>query len=112
VLTIGRPIYNTQIYILRDGVSVLPVGVPGEICIGGGGVARGYLNQPELTEKKFVANPFRAGEKMYRTGDLGKWLPDGHIVFIGRVDDQVKIRGYRVELGEIENALQTHVSID
>ncbi|MFL5745678.1 MAG: amino acid adenylation domain-containing protein, partial [Niastella sp.] len=111
-LTIGKPIHNTQMYILRDGVSVLPVGLPGEICIGGRGVASGYLNQPYLTAKKFVTNPFKAGERMYRTGDLGKWLPDGNIVFMGRMDDQVKIRGYRVELGEVENALQTHASID
>ncbi|MGB3465097.1 MAG: amino acid adenylation domain-containing protein, partial [Cyclobacteriaceae bacterium] len=110
-LPIGKPIANTQIYILSDTLSLQPIGVTGEICIGGEGLARGYLNRPDLTQEKFVDNPFRSGERMYRTGDLGRWLPDGNIEFIGRKDDQVKIRGYRIELGEIEHALSGHEQI-
>lgn len=102
---IGRPIWNTAIYILDADNRLLPSGVAGEICIGGIGLSRGYLNKPQLTAEKFVANPFRAGERMYKTGDLGRWLPDGNIEYLGRKDDQVKIRGYRIELGEIEAAL-------
>ncbi|MGO4295021.1 amino acid adenylation domain-containing protein, partial [Chitinophaga sp. RAB17] len=102
---IGSPVQNTQIYILTPAGSLCPIGVIGEICTGGDGVSRGYINKPELTAEKFVAHPFKAGERLYKTGDLGKWLPDGNIVILGRKDAQVKIRGYRVELGEIENAL-------
>ncbi len=101
---IGKPISNTQIYIL-DKNKLCGIGVPGEICIAGDGVARGYLNRPKLTKEKFVANPYGKG-KMYRTGDLGRWLPDGNIEFLGRMDEQVKIRGCRVELGEIENQIR------
>ena len=112
-MPIGRPIANTRIYLLDPDGNLVPVGIPGEINIGGDGVARGYLNQPELTAAKFVADPFSADAeaKLYRTGDLGAWLPDGNIVFLGRLDDQVKIRGYRVELGEIEGALRQHPDI-
>ncbi len=94
-------------------MNLVPVGVPGEIHIGGDGVARGYLNQPELTAEKFVADPFSADaqSRLYRTGDLGAWLPDGNIVFLGRRDDQVKIRGHRVELGEIEEVLRRHPDV-
>ena len=102
---IGRPIWNTQLYILGSSMELLPLGVAGEICIGGVGLSRGYLHKPELTAQKFVENPFRKGERLYRTGDLGQWLPDGNIVYLGRIDDQVKIRGYRIELGEIESVL-------
>ncbi|WP_367866698.1 amino acid adenylation domain-containing protein [Pedobacter sp. WC2423] len=107
-LPIGKPVENVQIYLLDAGGSLLPAGVPGEICIGGACVARGYLNQQHLTAARFVADPFgnTAGGRLYRTGDIGRWLPDGNIEFIGRMDDQVKVRGYRIELGEIEHAVQ------
>ncbi len=109
---IGKPINNRKIYILNDQNQLSPIGVRGEICIGGTGLARGYLNRPELTSEKFVNNPFAKGERMYKTGDLGRWLPDGNIQFLGRKDDQVKIRGYRIELGEIENVLQGYPEVE
>jgi amino acid adenylation domain-containing protein len=109
---IGKPISNTQVYILNDSDQLTPLGVVGEICISGDGLARGYLNQEELTNAKFVNNPFKKGERLYKTGDLGRWLPDGNIDFLGRKDNQVKIRGYRIELGEIEHALQSHAAIE
>ncbi|MCW3465948.1 non-ribosomal peptide synthetase [Chitinophaga nivalis] len=109
---IGRPIQNTAIYILAPGGALCPVGVIGEICTSGDGVGRGYLNKPELTAEKFVPDPFQQGQLMYRTGDLGRWLPDGNIEITGRKDDQISIRGYRIELGEIEHALQRHPDID
>ncbi|MEM8510709.1 MAG: amino acid adenylation domain-containing protein, partial [Bacteroidota bacterium] len=102
---IGQPIANTQIYIVNPDNKVVPTAVVGELCIGGAGLARGYLNQKALTKERFVANPFKKGERIYKTGDLARWLPDGTVEFIGRKDTQVKIRGYRIELGEIENAL-------
>ena len=111
-IPIGKPIANTQIYLLGEERQLQPVGVIGEICVGGAGLARGYLNQEELTGEKFIANPFKEGERLYKTGDLGRWLSDGNIEFIGRKDDQVKIRGYRIELGEIECALQSHKEIE
>jgi amino acid adenylation domain-containing protein len=109
--TIGKPISNTEVYILGESQELLPLGVPGELCIGGGGLARGYLNQPELTAAKFVSHPFKAGSLLYRTGDLARWYADGSLAFLGRRDDQVKIRGYRIELGEVEHALQQYVGI-
>ncbi|WP_133054523.1 non-ribosomal peptide synthetase, partial [Niastella populi] len=110
-ILVGCPIANTQVYILNEKEELQPAGVAGEICIGGDGLARGYLNKDELTKEKFISNPFREGERVYKTGDLGRWLPDGNIAFIGRKDDQVKIRGYRIELGEIEHALLNHEEI-
>jgi amino acid adenylation domain-containing protein len=110
-ITLGSPFCNSQVYILDAAGRLVPVGVAGEICIGGDGVARGYLNQPALTAEKFVNNPFRPGERMYRTGDLGRWTAQGDIEFMGRKDDQIKIRGYRVELNEIALALLDHPQI-
>ncbi|MGN7765860.1 AMP-binding protein, partial [Paenibacillus sp. 22594] len=102
---VGKALPTLKIYIL-DGDKLCGIGVPGELCVAGVGVARGYLNKLELTNKKFVANPFVPGERMYRSGDLAKWLPDGNIAYLGRMDDQVKIRGFRIELGEVEHALR------
>ena len=112
-ISIGRPISNTQIYILDGSGEPCPIGVAGELYIGGAGVARGYLNRPELTAERFVRNPFvdDPGARMYRTGDLGYWLSDGNIAFVGRNDFQVKIRGFRIELGEIEARLSEHPGI-
>jgi len=109
---IGSPIQNTKVYVLDNFVQVVPVGVIGELYIGGAGVARGYLNQKELTKERFIENPFVTALdksngyiRMYKTGDLVRWLPDGNLEYIARNDDQVKIRGYRIELAEIEEAL-------
>ncbi|MCL8537177.1 amino acid adenylation domain-containing protein [Chryseobacterium gallinarum] len=99
---IGRPISNTQVYILNADLNIVPIGISGDLYISGPGLSRGYLNKPELTAEKFIMNPFEEGMKMYDTGDLARWLPDGNIEFLGRKDFQVKIRGYRIELGEIE----------
>jgi hypothetical protein len=109
--TVGKPLANTQVYIVDRRLEPVPVGVPGEICIGGAGVARGYLNAPEATAQKFVRDPFRSDSRMYRTGDLGRWLPNGDIEFLGRRDHQVKIRGYRIELGEIEAVMAAHPAV-
>ena len=112
VVPIGRPIDNTQLYVLDTKLRVQPIGVPGELHIAGIGLARGYLNQPDLTAEKFIPNPFGAeGSCMYKTGDLVRWLPDGNLEFLGRIDFQVKIRGFRIELGEIENVLTGHEQI-
>ncbi|MEH2127084.1 amino acid adenylation domain-containing protein [Nostoc sp.] len=110
IVPIGRPISNTQIYILDQNLQPVPVGVPGELHIGGAGLARGYLNRPELTQEKFIPNPFEKaeGSKLYKTGDLARYLPNRNIEYLGRIDNQVKIRGFRIELGEIEAALKQH----
>ncbi|MGY5484988.1 amino acid adenylation domain-containing protein [Paenibacillus sp. ALE2] len=108
---IGRPIDNTSIYIVDSNNHFMPVGAIGEICISGAGVARGYLNRPELTAEKFVSNSYASEGVMYKTGDLGRWLSDGSIEYLGRIDDQVKIRGYRIEFGEIEAALQKYPGV-
>ena len=110
-ISIGKPIDNTNVYILDEAQQLLPIGVAGELCIGGNGLARGYLNKEELSQEKFISNPFSKGERLYKTGDLAKWLPNGNLEYIGRKDDQIKIRGYRVELGEIENVLSQEMDI-
>jgi tyrocidine synthetase III len=110
-ITIGSPLPNYKTYILDAQGNQLPIGIPGELCIGGAGVGRGYLNQPDLTAEKFVADPFNPGGKMYRSGDLARWLPNGEIEYLGRIDQQVKIRGFRIELGEIESALLSQSDI-
>ncbi|MCA2655313.1 non-ribosomal peptide synthetase [Microcystis sp. M061S2] len=125
-ITIGRPIANTQIYILDSHLQPVPIGVPGELHIGGMGLARGYLNRPELTQEKFIPNPFEKDEvspptplnkggnepsKLYKTGDLARYLPDGKIEYLGRIDNQVKLRGFRIELGEIEALLNQNEAV-
>jgi thioesterase domain-containing protein/acyl carrier protein len=109
--SIGRPISNTQIYILDRRNQLQPIGVPGELHIAGDGVARGYLNRPELTEEKFIVNPFVPGARMYKTGDLARWVEDGTLQYLGRIDAQVKIRGFRIEPGEVETVLATHPQV-
>ncbi|MFW9261611.1 amino acid adenylation domain-containing protein [Nostoc sp. CALU 546] len=110
-IPIGKPIGDRTIYILDGDLHRVPIGVPGELYVGGASVARGYLNQPRLTSEKFIANPFIEGDKLYKTGDLARRLPDGNIEFIGRIDTQVKIRGFRIELAEIEAILIQHSDI-
>ncbi|WP_066496034.1 non-ribosomal peptide synthetase [Abyssisolibacter fermentans] len=109
---IGRPISNYKAYIFDKNMNLLPIGIPGELCVTGEGVTKGYLNLPEFTNKKYVENPFNSTETMYKTGDLARWLPDGNIEFLGRIDNQVKIRGYRIELKEIENRLLEYEKIN
>jgi amino acid adenylation domain-containing protein len=112
-LTIGRPISNAQTYILAHNLQPVPIGVPGELHLGGAGLARGYLNRPDLTAEKFLNNPFseEPGSRLYKTGDLARYLSDGNIEYLGRIDNQVKIRGFRIELGEIETRLAQHAEV-
>ena len=110
-ISIGRPIENTRIYILDRNRNLVPRGATGELYIGGGGLARGYLNRDDLTRERFVPNPFERGALIYRTGDLARWLPDGTIECLGRGDNQVKLRGFRIELGEIEAVLNSHAGV-
>jgi hypothetical protein len=108
---IGTPIINTEVYVLDPDLNCLPVGCPGELYISGVGLARGYLANPELTDRLFVSNPYKPGERMYRSGDLARWLPNGILEYLQRADDQVKIRGFRIELGEIETILKQQAGV-
>src|SRR5262249_17562665 len=110
-IPIGRPISNTQCFILDRKLMPVPIGVRGELFTGGDGLACGYLNDPSLTAAKFISNPFRPGTWLYRTGDFARFLSDGNIEFLGRIDHQVKISGFRVELGEIETMLKLHPAV-
>ncbi len=108
---IGKPIDNISLYILDKHLTLLPIGIPGELCIGGIGLARGYMNNPALTQEKFVPNPYVPGELLYKTGDLARWYAQGDIEYLGRLDHQLKIRGFRIELGEIEHRLMKYAGI-
>jgi amino acid adenylation domain-containing protein len=108
---IGKPIDNISLYIMDKNLNLLPVGIPGELYIGGVGVARGYLNNPELTAERFIKNPYKPDEILYKTGDRARWYPKGDIEFLGRMDFQVKVRGFRIELGEIEERLMSHGAV-
>ncbi|MBD2385061.1 non-ribosomal peptide synthetase/type I polyketide synthase [Cylindrospermum sp. FACHB-282] len=108
---LGRPLRHAQVYILDRQMQPVPIGVPGEIYIGGASVAQGYLDQPELTAEKFIPSPFQNSERLYKTGDLARYLPDGNIEFLGRIDHQVKIRGYRLEVGEVESVFGKHPGV-
>ncbi|MEH1889296.1 MAG: amino acid adenylation domain-containing protein [Nostoc sp.] len=112
-ISIGCPLANTQLYILDSHLQPVPIGISGELYIGGEGLARGYLNRPDLTAEKFISNPFSPNPKsrLYKTGDLARYLPDGHIEYLGRIDYQIKLRGFRIELGEIETALLQHPGV-
>ena len=111
VISVGRPIANTDVYILDEYLNPVPIGVTGNLYIGGTGVARGYLHQPDLTAERFIEHPFKPNERIYHTGDVARYQRNGRIDFLGRSDHQVKIRGFRIELGEIENSLQQHSAI-
>ena len=116
-IPIGRPIDNIKLLVCNSQLRLVPQGVPGELLIGGVGLAHGYLNRPELTAEKFILNPYcdrndaKRGERLYKTGDLVRWMVDGNLEYLGRIDQQVKIEGFRIEPGEIENTLSTHESV-
>ena len=117
-IPIGKPLANRTAYVLDAYLQASPQGVQGELHVSGAGLARGYLNRPELTAEKFIANPFydktnpASSERLYKTGDLVRWLADGNVEFLGRIDHQIKIRGFRIELGEIENTLSAHAAVN
>jgi amino acid adenylation domain-containing protein len=111
-IPIGKPIVNTQVYVLDSHLRLVPPGATGDLFIGGDGVVRGFLNRPDLTAERFIGNPFRQGGRLYRTGDLARFLPDGNLEFMGRADFQVKIRGFRIELGEIEATLEQQPGVE
>ncbi|MEI6412400.1 MAG: amino acid adenylation domain-containing protein, partial [Bacteroidota bacterium] len=108
---VGKPIHHTEVLILDERLGLCPIGIVGELCVSGIGMARGYLNRPELSAERFVPHPFKIGERMYKTGDYARWMPDGNVEFLGRIDQQLKVRGYRIEAGEIEQALLEHPSV-
>jgi acyl-coenzyme A synthetase/AMP-(fatty) acid ligase len=110
-IVVGRPIANTQVHVLDEAGAPVPIGVAGELVIGGAGVTLGYHNRDALTEEKFIADPARPGARMYRTGDLGRWRSDGQLQHLGRLDQQIKLRGYRIETGEVENVLARHPDV-
>jgi amino acid adenylation domain-containing protein len=110
-VSLGRPIANTHVYVLDANLEPVPIGIPGELFIGGAGVARGYRGNPQLTAERFISSPFEEGGRLYRTGDAVKWLPDGRLEFIGRMDSQIKLRGFRIELGEIETVLGQYPAV-
>ncbi len=111
IVPIGRPIANTQIYILDKQLQLVPIGIPGELHIGGVGLARGYWNRPELTNEKFISSLFEPEKRLYKTGDLARYRADGTIEFLGRIDHQVKLRGFRIELGEIETVIAQYSNV-
>ncbi|NIM12785.1 MAG: amino acid adenylation domain-containing protein [Candidatus Aminicenantes bacterium] len=111
ISNIGKPIPTLRTYIMGKGSKLLPIGVPGELCVAGDGVGKGYLNRPELSHERFPGNPYKAGEKIYRSGDLARMMDNGEMEYLGRIDHQVKIRGYRIETGEIENRLIKHEAV-
>lgn len=112
IIPVGRPVTNNAVFIVDNHLNLQPVGIPGEICFSGVGLARGYLNRPELTAERFLPHPFQPDGRLYRIGDMGRWLPDGEIEFLGRLDDQVKLRGFRIEPGEIASSLKQFPGIE